>query len=230
MGMSVQQAAMKALRVYLAAQFAQLYDPDVESERVQVLENWPEAGVKLPKRGVTILMSGKREDTHLDAELVRQTDKPDGINAEYTFAVKACSQPFQLDIWSRYDAVRDQLENDLDDILHKGEQITLGVANGELVRDGVLLALDPRDGHEGFLDFTFEGPRKIHDGNAAQVNEFRSMIGGFVNCELHVKATTAKLARVKLQMALGPLGQDAANFTLTKNEAGTGFEITSSSL
>jgi hypothetical protein len=206
--------------VFLQAQFDaddRFSPPEIAAQRCLILSEWPSGN--LPPRALSILCAGERRDTHLTAEVVKVTDKPNG-KGEFTWTIKAISQPLQLDVWAQTDAERGMILDALDRFLNMGPLFTLGY--GDITRDGPLLKLDPLSGHEGFLDFLFEGPRPIYDGQAAHESEFRSTIRGQVDTELTFTATTAKLVRVKLQSLLDG---NPFNFNLTKNAAGNGFDL-----
>jgi len=206
---SVQQAAQTALQVYLQAQFDAYFggapvDPDdpPNPERCVVSDRWPEPDSGLPKRAVSIIEAGQREDTWVQEQDIAVVMQPDNVTGLYTFRVAACRQPLQLDVWADYNAQRDELVALLDDFLHKGERFTLNQPNGNPVRDGVLLALDPTSGYSGFCDFTFDGPRKLDTNASPRVREYRSSSAGFCDVDLTVQALTPKLARVLMTMAL----------------------------
>lgn len=209
---SVQRAACNALAVYLEREFDKLYDRE-SAERVVVSEAWPEPGVNLPPRAVSVIQAGTRRETLTQATIEKRTDLPDN-QGEYVWAVSAITQPIQLDIWATYDAVRDQLEDDLDTILRRGPQYTLGIGTEPIRDGGVLLQLDPVSGREGFVDFTLlDGPRPINDGNQRQAAEYRSLISAELDVMLTVKATNPKLARVLVK---GLLDSDPYEITLQK--------------
>lgn len=222
---SVEDAAVYALALYLEREFDKLYDRNVPTERVVVNAAWPASGATLPPRAVSVVHAGARQETHLTEEVVSKTDIPGGNLAEFEFSVKAITQPIQLDIWAQYPRVRSQLCDDLDTILHRGPAYTLGVGR-ILVRDGVLVRLPEASGHTGIVDYTTtNGPRPIDDSNAVQSNESRALITGELDVILTVKATTAKLALVKLKGALS-----GAPYETTLQKEGGAFEIASSQL
>lgn len=225
---SVEQAACTALQDFLKAQFNEVYPQDLPpDQRVQVLDRWPEAGVDLPPLAVSVIMAGERQDTHVTPELVKRSPTADPNTDEFTWTVKAFRQPIQLDVWANYDSKRDELLYHMDRFLNMGPRYTLDQPLNDVTRDGPLLPLDPASGHEGNVDFTFEGPRRVTDDGAVRANEFRALIRGDVDGDLCFTAKTAKLVLVKLKLALEG---SPANFTLEKNQAGDGFEITSAEL
>lgn len=227
---SVQQASITALKVFLQAQFDadSRFGADVPKTRVVVRDEWPAPGDNLPERCISILQAGKRQDTFTlnEPELIQSSQLPDN-QGEFTWDIKAFLQPLQLDVWAKYDAQRDEVLDALDRFLNMGPLFTLGA--GDITRDGPLLRLDPETGHEGTVDYTFDGPRNIDGEDSSQEYQYRALVMGECEGTLTFTAKTARLAVVKLQMALGPQGQDAANFILNAKPAG-GFEISSSSL
>jgi hypothetical protein len=222
---SVEEAAVYALAFYLEREFDKLYDRGLPEERVVVNAGWPAVGQNLPPRAVSVVMAGTRQAIHLTEEVVSRSDVPNTNTAEFEFSVKLCTQPVQLDIWAKYPAVRSQLCDDLDTILTRGPAYTLGIGS-VLIRDGVLLDLPTASGHVGRVDYTtLNGPRCIDDSNATQAAEARAIISAELDVVLTVKATTAKLAVVKLKGALS-----GAPYETTLQKEGGAFEIASSQL
>lgn len=224
---SIEQAAITALQVFLQEQF----DNDTSFkeldgvDRVWVRDEWPPAGDNLKAICISILAAGTRQDSHLTEEVVKQKNLPNN-QGEFTWSIKAITQPLQLDIWALYDAHRKMVVDALDRYLNMGPLFTLGA--GAITRDGPLLRMDPTSGHEGTADFTFDGPRPIDGEASAAEYQFRSLVSGQVDCELTFTATTARLARLKLAMSLGSAVQSDANFTLQK--VGDDVRITSATL
>lgn len=227
---SVQQASITALKVFLQAQFDadERFGEDGRDTHVVVRDEWPAPGDNQPPRCISILQAGKRQDTFTmnEPEVVKSSELPNA-QGEFTWDIKAFLQPVQLDVWAKFDAQRDELLDVLDRFLNMGPLFTLG--SGDITRDGPLLALDPATGHEGKVDYTFDGARNIDGEDSSQQYQYRALVAGECEGVLTFTAKTARLAVVKLKMALGPTAGDPANFTLTQKPAG-GFEITSSSL
>lgn len=222
---SIEQACCYALAAFLQERFdadERFQPPGLPKKRCLVQAEWP-AG-NLPPRALSIVMAGERQDTHLTEEVVRRTDLPNN-QGEFTWSVKAITQPLQLDVWAKTDQERDMIGAALDKFLHLGTRFTLSDPRGSITRDGPLLRLDPVSGHQGFATFMFEGPRRVDDGTAALEREFRSMRRGSVDAELSVTATTAKIALVKLQGAL-----DAAPYEITLQKEGTALGIAAAQL
>lgn len=198
---SVEQAAQTALQVYLQNEL----DPQFGggTERCIVSDSWPEPDSGLPRRAVSIIPAGEREDLHVQEQDLRREDLAGNLKL-YTWRVAACRQPIQLDVWATYAAQRDDLLARLQDSLRKGERFTLNKPNGNPVRDGVLLALDPTLGFQGFADCVFEGPRKMDTARSGREREYRASILGYIDVDLTVQAPSALLARVLLKVALDP--------------------------
>lgn len=208
---SIEQAALYALQAFLQEQFDadERFDPRIPELQVVVLAEWAPPGQRLPRRAISVLCAGMRRDTHLTAEVVKVTDKPNN-QGEFTWSVKAITQPLQLDVWAVTDAERNMISDALDRFLNMGPLYTLG--SGDITRDGLLLRLDANSGHEGFVDYTFDGPRPIDGESTAMESQFRSLIRGEADAELTFTATTAKQVRLKLQLALS--GETATTYTL----------------
>jgi hypothetical protein len=196
MATTVQQAAVNALVEYLTE----------ELEDVTVTGHWPDSEADLPELAITILLAGKRVDDATDARVV--AIEGTGVNRTFTWIVKAATQGLQIDVWAKYDTSRDDLLARLDDLLHRGEAYTLpsgSIANGigDPVRDGLLLALDPTSGHEGFADFTFDGPSLGDSAERVLRHEYRATITAEVSFVLTVKTTVPLLQIAGLRMRAG---------------------------
>lgn len=195
---SVQQAAVNALAAFLRQQF--------ETKDIVVFDGWPENSKDLPKRAVTILLAGDRQDEETGGSYLRaisSEDIPGSTRKLYRWTVKACRQAIQLDIWAKSDVSRDDIVALLDEALHQGESVTLGIAGGNPFRDGPLLRFRSEDGHDGFIDFLFEdGPNRENSGEQGARGEFRATQHGTASCVLSLVADSPPLLVAKLKMAL----------------------------
>jgi hypothetical protein len=202
MATTVQQAAANALAAFLEDQL----------EDVEVLPRWPEPDQDLPDRAVSVLLAGRRQDEHWQAEVVNV----EGTGASRTFhwKVKAVEQPVQLDVWARYDAQRDDILAQLDDALHQGTATTLNAPFGSPTRDGPLLALDADDGHEGYVDFTFEGAFNNDTPDAHTRAEYRATINGAATMSLVVKTQHPLLQVAGLLITYGEVPSEHAQETI----------------
>lgn len=226
----VHKAACAALQVFLQARFNELEecDPRIPSQQVVVTTDWAEPGQELPPRSVVILCAGTRKDTRLIEEVMKRVNKT-ATSAEFTWSVKAFEQPLQLEALAMTSYERDLINRHLDRFLEMGPLFTLGA--GDIVRDGPLLELDAASGHEGRVDFTFDGPRDINDPVAAGEYQYRTIRSGQVDGELTFTATTARLALLKLQVALGEgASKPLTNITLQKNADGDAWELASAAI
>jgi len=193
---TVQQAAVNALVEYLTE----------ELDDVTVTGHWPDSEAELPERAITVLQAGKRVDEVVDARVVAVSGT--GANRTFTWTVKAATQGLQLDVWTRYDTARDDLLALLDEVLHRGEAYTLhdgdvAIGFGDPVRDGLLLALDPTSGHEGYVDFTFDGPSLGDNAERSLRHEYRATITAEAAFVLTVKTTVPLLQIAGLRMRAG---------------------------
>jgi hypothetical protein len=224
MRVNVQDAAQRALQVYLQNEFDAFF---TGSDRCIVSEEFPPPDQGLPKRAVSVIPAGARQDMHFTERDVSRVDYPDASPMSlYTWRVAACRQPIQLDVWATAAASRGELCALLDDFLHKGPRYTLGTPNGEVVRDGVLLKLDPaQGGFDGFADFTFDGPALTDTSRSAREREYRATIAGFIDVDLTTQAPSPRIANIKLRMALSATGAGdpvaAPDLTLTTTRSGS---------
>jgi hypothetical protein len=197
MAVSIEQAGVNALRTYLAAQL-----PDVI-----VSDEWPNPDEALPEKAITILKIGAREETRAEPRVVKSEplmvgDPPaeDPVLRVYTWRVKLIKQTIQLDIWSQYEVVRDDISARLDEALSQGPAVTIDPTNINLddFRDGILLALG--DGHPGFADYMFDGDDCVDEAGAAQRSEFRATRLGYISAPLTIQKTQPKIAHVGLSV------------------------------
>jgi hypothetical protein len=192
MAIPVQQAAVKALAEYLRGRL----DDDVE-----VSDGWPNPDEPLPEKAISILLAGKRQDMMADAEVV--THETLGSIHVYTWLVKTVDQDIQLDVWASYKSHRDELLAALDDALNRGTATTLGEVFGSVTRDGPLLQLQEEDGHDGYVDFTFDGPDLIDTPLSVHRNEYRATIAGKLSTTLTIKSQHPALQVAGLRIRYG---------------------------
>jgi hypothetical protein len=197
--MSVQQAAVTAFVAYLTVQLVAVFGEG----KVLVEDRFPEAGPpmfdKTLRRRVTVICAGEREDLFVQANVVRAKPISSSEKVRMGWRMKACRQPLQLDLWATTSVELQELMAEVDVALHQGPGVTLGLTNADPVRDGVLLALNPDTGHEGFTDVFFEGPSIVNDGAEQQQRECRAMYRGALDVDLVVEAISPTMARIKLR-------------------------------
>jgi hypothetical protein len=200
MSVSVEQAGINALKTYLASQIP----------GVTINEVWPNPDADLPERVITIVKIGAREETKIDPKVVASAPVmipgspdplvlvEDPVNRSFTWCVKLVRQSIQLDVWSCYQAVRDDLHAQLDEALNLGPAITLGslMPLSDPFRDGLLLALG--DGRPGFADVRFDGPEIDDTPESVQKNEFRATRFGTIDVPLTITRTQPRMAQVSM--------------------------------
>ncbi|HEX7464108.1 MAG TPA: hypothetical protein VF382_04330 [Actinomycetota bacterium] len=196
MAVTVQQAAVDALVAYLTTQL----------DGVTVSGEWPASEAELPELAVTVLMAGRRQDQHADATVVAVEGA--GTTRVFVWRVKTATQGLQLDVWGRYPATRDDILAQLDEALNKGPLYTLtdgsfDLVAGEPTRDGVLLALAPASGHEGYVDFTFDGPTLGDSSERSIRNDYRATITGEAAMVLAVRTSNPVLQIAGLRLRVG---------------------------
>lgn len=179
---SLQQAACNAL----GARLSSALDPDVV-----VNYDWPDPEAPLPQKGITIVMAGQADDDILQPEAVSSTPI-DATSRLYRWKVLERTQPIQLDVWTTYQTLRDDLVAKLDQIFNAG---WTGTPDSGLV-------LDLADGWEGKATADLEGPSLTNSGVLAQVSEFRATYAGELRMCLYVDAPSPRIARTKLHQLL----------------------------
>lgn len=196
MAVTVQQAAVNALRAWLASEL-----PDAV-----VFDRWPAPERELPPKAVTILLAGKARDDITIGQRIVKTVPLDPTTATYSWRFGTRYHPVRIDLWATSDYDRDDLMERVDQALHKGPKFTLGLPLGDPVRDGPLIAL--ADGHEGYADFTFESPDPSFPETAE--SEWRASFDGTVAVDLIVTADSPRLLVVKLQAKITELKPSSA--------------------
>jgi hypothetical protein len=201
--LTIQKSSIIALATFLAA------DATLSAAGVKVID-WFPTDDKLDTATISIITAGPRQRIWSQPRVVGSS-VVSSTTKEYTYRVRSIIQPIQLDLWvTDYEAKRDELEALLDTVLESGLEATLGAAyfNAEAVRDGLLLALDPTNGHEGFVDCVFEDPEHNDTPDAARRGEWRTTIKGELRTSLDIKATSTRILEVILAMKIGegPLG------------------------
>lgn len=112
----------------------------------KVFDRWPEAQVKMPPRHVTITLAGA--PSRLDVftlQAIKIVKIPATTTARVTFELGGIVQPIQLDVWDTTQVGRDDMVAQIEDALLAGTGATLGLANADPVRDGILLPLGGHD-------------------------------------------------------------------------------------
>jgi hypothetical protein len=212
---SLQQAACNALAKWLDS---------VMPDDVEVEDRWPDPGVALPGRKITILRAGKRQDETHDPEVV--ASKPAGHGRRlYRWSLASCVQPIQLDVWATSDVGRDDIDARLDDFLNRGESKTLEADNFDPVRTGLLLKLEDgwsSDIFTTFADFTFEGPETFDTPGAVHESEYRTTRRGqaemVLTTETESAAITAIVLKLRIAESEAALGTtDTEILTILKN-------------
>ena len=109
MKVSVEQATQNALARWLAR----------ELDGVTVWDRWPEANVRLPAEGDlrAARRNAPRRSARSDADRARDIAGAPG-RAVFTWRMRACTQPLQLDVWAHSDVARDDLLARLEPVLN----------------------------------------------------------------------------------------------------------------
>jgi hypothetical protein len=196
---SIEQAAQNALAAWLAR----------ELEDVTVWQRWPEANVRLPARAITVLRAGSRRDEALDVvPIARQDIEGQPGRSIFTWRLRACTQPLQLDIWARTDVERDDILARLEPALNASRARSLAALNfprpDEPVDQGLTLLL--ADEWSGFAHYWFDQPAITDTPDAVQRSEYRATYRGWAAMQLTIDAPSARLARARLRLRLD--GQD----------------------
>jgi len=128
------------------------------------------------------------------AEQIRLQLNAHYVARVYTWRLRSCELPLQLDVWATSSA-------ELDDLLARLEpELFVDATADELdgggpVREGLLV--DLADGWEGGVaDAVFEAPQRIDSEDAVQRAEFRATYRGRADFVVTVKAQSARMAKL----------------------------------
>lgn len=182
MSVSIQQAAANAFATWLATKL-----PGVAVE-----PRWPSPDKQKPSKSVTLVMAGPRLDTPIEPRMLSATNTG-ATQTTAVWQIKACSQPFQLDIWTTRESERDDLIARLDQCLSAGASSLAGAFNPNPFGHGALIAV--QDGWEDFdtiADFDFEEPDTDNDADTSDRAIYRATYRGNAHFKLTVTTVTAR--------------------------------------
>jgi hypothetical protein len=117
----------------------------------------------------------------------------------YLWMIKCCRLPVQLDIWSNFNAGRDEMISELEPALNANPYDTAGFGypSSEPVRNGCIFQLS--DGWLGTVDFDFNEPTVSDTNDENQQRQFRATYRGFSDFSLYIKAQSPRLNKVTLK-------------------------------
>lgn len=186
---SVHQAAFNAMARHLETYLG---------SDVIVSRKWPPSDQTLPPKMVSLIYAGARQDIPLTPQLLRQVDVADP-KAEYTYQIRACEQPVQLDVWCRRESDRDDITAKLDDILNM-ESAGLDIWNPIDHGNGTLVKL--ADGWtDTFADFYFDSPELLDTPDSVQRSEYRVSYTGTAWFMLSVTRENVKTKVLQVQLS-----------------------------
>ncbi len=142
----------------------------------------------------------------------------------YEWRIRVCDQPMQLDVWTRFHAVRDDLMAQLETELNVDATAERLDGPFSPVRNGILL--DIADGWEGTVaDIMFDAPMREDTVRSKSTSEYRATYAGTASFALIVKAQSARLARAVFRTSLHELdslvGVTPLTTTLSYSTSGT---------
>lgn len=201
---SIKQAGIEALADFLSRDSSLLTN-------IPITPFWVERDIERYSQSITIISAGSPSPVDViiptTAGGSRELSPPDPIRKEWRYDVELLEQPIQFDLWAESDVGLDEMEGWLELELRRGERHTLG--KGGEVRDGLLLALNPNSGHEGFADLTVNsGPSPFHSPDANLRNDWRSVVRATLSLSLSIWAEHARQVQIVLnsQISAGALG------------------------
>jgi hypothetical protein len=181
---SVEQAAQTALKTWIASQLS----------GVTIFDHWPDMQ-DLPARAISILRAGTREDEFVDIVCIAEPTP-----GTYTWRLRACEQPLQLDVWTTSDPARSDIMARLEAILNAGPSFTLNaVSFPDVPTDpftaGILLQL-PGAWSNTLADFTFDEPRVVDSPTSIKEREYRATYRGRAYFDLTLSTTSPRMTRI----------------------------------
>lgn len=192
MRVTIQQAAANAFAAYLAAKL-----PDIAVE-----SRWPSADKQRPPQSITVIPAGRRRDLPIDVQLLKKTNR--GSNqVDAVWQVAACTQPFQLDVWSTTDVGRDDILARLDDLLHADQSSLTSSFCPTPAGTGALIAI--QDGWQetgSTADFVFDAAELATTADAVGRSTYRATFRGEANFMLTVTSTTARQVSINFQLRI----------------------------
>jgi hypothetical protein len=203
---SLQQAAMNAIAAWLSSQLS----------GITVEDRWASASEQLAHKTISLIMAGPRRDTLVPERILSYTGTGPTTTSS-RWQVKACEQDFQLDIWAKTDAERDDMLARLDIALNAGSW-SFDPVWADPVGNGLLLPLvgDWADTTVSILwgnVMTNDEPEAVHRA------EYRSTVLGTAHMMLAITKETAKQATINFKQRLSstevPSSGDADITTLT---------------
>jgi len=203
MSVSIEQAAQNALARWLTR----------ELDGITVWDRWPEANVRLPAKAISVLRAGTRRDEALDPTPIAQRDIEGAPGrAVFTWRMRACTQPLQLDVWAHSDVARDDLLARLEPALNASKarsMPSLALVNADPVEHGLALLL--ADGWSGFVSYWFDEPSITDNPDAVQRSEYRATYRGWAAMQLTIDAASTHLARAQLRVLLDGIDESTTS-------------------
>lgn len=192
---SVAQAACNSLADWLRQQM----DPGVVISPI-----WVETSGQLPQKMISIVKVGKRSGLDvLPARYSETTVQVSPTVAQVAMTWGSYTQPVQLDVWAKYDADRDDMIAQLDEVLTGGADKTGAYPAGatdDPVRDGLLLPMRALDGFGGNVDFWFDEVEIYDSAESAARSEYRATYFGEARGVLTILKNVPVITRVSLGM------------------------------
>lgn len=184
--LTVEQAAVNALCIYLRSKLSPTPVP-----ALKIQGRWPEDNRPVLPIGITVSMAGPREDEMVDPQMVASVPTT-GQKKLYTWRIRSSRQPLQLDVWTQYEAARDDLVARLDTALNT-------VTTTAEPAHGVSLPL--LDGWApAITNIWFEGPQPMNpQDDQVQRTQYRTMFLGTAVIDVTVQAETARMASIVLK-------------------------------
>jgi hypothetical protein len=133
----------------------------------------------------------------------------------YTWRIRGCEQPVQLDVWAIYQDSREDIVARLEPLLNADPSRSAGFTTDDGPRNGTIIALG--DGFSGYADFLFDKPLRTNTSDGQQRDEYRATYAGTAEFWLTVRAQHPRTARMRLTATV----DSAAAATATVSSSAT---------
>lgn len=211
---SLRSGCVLALQTYLKNELAP----------IPVLDDWPSPDDDpLVDKDVvvTVLAVGEGTETFYDPHVIATQDGSSAGTKLYTWSLASVTQPLQIDVWAKHAPARDDVLANLKTALHRGLGYTLGKANADPFRHGVLLPL--QGNWSGNVDCVFDREAALDGADTVQQGQFRATLKGEAQAEYTEIEESVKLATIKFKERLrqaGVAGTYSGTFDLQVTQAG----------
>lgn len=198
MALEPRRAIRTALASYFTAELEERYP-----SAVKVYDQWPDGQ---PLEAIALSISvppAPPEVREFQPQVISFAPGPtDPISTlQYSYGIATIGM--QLDLWTGYPAVRDELVGVITELCNRPPAATLGVPSLPQLSLAPGLVLRIPDFYDGLCNFDFTHfPRLPEDSESAQTGKWRASWSGSAELHLLKEEAVAVLRQVQLQLKL----------------------------